>query len=330
MGSRGKEARVQVAKSIVGSRLRPSVDEDGSADRIRLGGMQAFGHFWSAQDLLAKNDHFLMPRMDPDVSPYDVMDRQQKGFSGVSDFMGVGSAVLVTVENFDPQSSDRCFTEPATITACENLGFRQSDLFFPTEEELQKIAGDRVLYRKRLESRALSFARLVKAERERVIRSRLRAAGRTIMARDRNGEDPGKDIPKTKSESLLVGERDQPLTKVGRKLRDGALRAKGLEETELKERKQLVDEKEKRRQAVMHNLMMEKVKEVKMQRETNLEKRKRSQMFHERMKEERMRRLETFDRKSQKTRPRSSMAETPKLSEYPNIMAGMKSVAKIC
>lgn len=75
---------------------------------------------------------------------------------------------IVSIENFDPKIFQP-FTEPYTVKAIKMLGIQQSDLYYPTKEELDKIGGDRVYFREILTERANKYAELVKKERKQLI-----------------------------------------------------------------------------------------------------------------------------------------------------------------
>jgi hypothetical protein len=76
---------------------------------------------------------------------------------------------LIGIDNYDPRSPQRVFTDPLTIRAVDNLKIRQCDVFFPTEDDLARIQRDRAFYRDRLIERALKLAGDVRMERRRIL-----------------------------------------------------------------------------------------------------------------------------------------------------------------
>ncbi|OHT04884.1 hypothetical protein TRFO_27563 [Tritrichomonas foetus] len=75
---------------------------------------------------------------------------------------------IISIDNFDPNVKTQ-FNEIYTIKAIKRLGIQQTDLFFPTSEELDKIGGDRLYFKDLLTERALKYAEDVRVERNKIL-----------------------------------------------------------------------------------------------------------------------------------------------------------------
>jgi hypothetical protein len=130
---------------------------------------------------------------------------------------------LIGIDNYDPRSPQRVFTDPLTIRAVDNLKIRQCDVFFPTDEDIARIQGDRAFYRDRLIERAIRLAGDVRAERQRIVQefsksekppSPVSEPSRQTLSRwrGRNIARPPGGISFSRSEVKLgrVGQPDEP------------------------------------------------------------------------------------------------------------------------
>jgi hypothetical protein len=126
----------------------------------------------TSESLLSANHDFVNPHRQW-RSPYDLIDAIP-GLSSIYSPRSVSppppsTTKLIGIDNYDPRSPQRVFTDPLTIRAVHNLKIRQCDVFFPTDEDLARIQGDRAFYRDRLIERALRLAGDVRLERQRII-----------------------------------------------------------------------------------------------------------------------------------------------------------------
>ncbi|OHS94112.1 hypothetical protein TRFO_11393 [Tritrichomonas foetus] len=148
----------------------------------------------STKALLESNKDFLFPHRTINISPYEVKEGpfSELNWSNVlsqtcspsprgsstlarqpnpASKKGVSSNSngVIGIDNFDP-NIPVTFTESYTIKAIKRLGIQQTDLFYPTKEEIEKIAGDKNYYKERLIYRANKYLENVRAEREKIIR----------------------------------------------------------------------------------------------------------------------------------------------------------------
>jgi hypothetical protein len=188
----------------------------------------------------------------------------------------------VSVENYDPKSRHRIFNDPATIQALSNLRIRPSDLYFPTAEDLAPIAGDKLFFKDRLIERSLRLAEAVRAERNRLLRE-----GESAPEIERNDVTFSTRPFTTKGRRAPLRPEEQPTP--------AALRAREIEEQLLRGKRQLVTERERRHERSLQLLERERQREQEQQREANLEKRERSQIFNERIRQQQIQRIWDYE-----------------------------------
>jgi hypothetical protein len=184
------------------------------------------------------------------------------------------------VENYDPKSQRRAFTEPLTLQALANLRIRQRDLYFPVAEDLAPIAGDKLFYKDRLVERSLKLAEAVRAERARLLRE---------AAEPPPAPEPSLHCSQrpftAKCRGLPPEERPTP----------AVLRAREIEEQILEEKRQLVLERERRHERSRQLLELERQRGIEMQKEANLERKERSQLFNERVRQQQIQRIWDYE-----------------------------------
>jgi hypothetical protein len=124
--------------------------------------------------LLADQTNLFLP--EPAIrSPYDLLD----SLPSASD--------VISVDNYDPRSNARVFTDELTLEALHRLKIRPRDLYYPAPEDLVRIVGDQMIYRNRLVDRAQRLAQIVRAERDRLVRKKSDERSSQIRGVNRDG-----------------------------------------------------------------------------------------------------------------------------------------------
>ena len=103
----------------------------------------------------------------------------------------------ISIENYDPKIRTG-FTEEFTLMAIKRLGIRQSDLFFPTPDDIEKYEGNKNYFKKILKEKAYRYAKEVKAERERLIKYESAVNG--VYYGNRISANNSMDIPSLNNE----------------------------------------------------------------------------------------------------------------------------------
>jgi hypothetical protein len=234
--------------------------------------------------------HLLPARRTEWRSPYDILDSAPHSSMGSPRSFSpppATTAGLISVENFDPKSQRRIFNEPLTMQALTNLKICQSDLYFPTAQDLARIAGDKTFYRQRLIERSLRLADAVREERARLLREAT--------------EEPADRRPIQRERSTQTQHGRRPFTSKARvelfqeKLTPAVQRAREIEEQLLRDRREDVFEREKRHERTLQRLELERQREQELQRELNMEKREKSQLFNEKVRQSQIQRIWEYE-----------------------------------
>ena len=135
----------------------------------------------STKALLEPNADFLFPQhRSINRSPYEVKDTPFYEIDPIL-LASMKNIKLIGIDNFDPNDPTK-FTDPYTIKAIKKLGINESDLFYPTQEDLEKFgySGD-LYYKERLMMKVRKHIEGVKAAREKIIKMEMNSNKADIL-----------------------------------------------------------------------------------------------------------------------------------------------------